>query len=145
MKHINGLLKKVGKGQDGFTLIELLIVIVVLGIIAAVVVLNIGGFLGTGNLEAANTEADTVRTAVMANMADNGGTYTGPDEISGSPSGGIESYLVGKTIKGTYTVDVTDPCTFSAVDNGDWPTTITWNDSTGDPPCQWVKAPSEGG
>ncbi|PIX27163.1 MAG: type II secretion system protein, partial [Chloroflexi bacterium CG_4_8_14_3_um_filter_45_15] len=68
MKHIKSLMQKVGKGEGGFTLIELLIVIVILGIIAAVVVLNIGGFLGTGVKEAAYMEKDVVQTAVLAAM-----------------------------------------------------------------------------
>ncbi|PIU23165.1 MAG: hypothetical protein COT13_04525, partial [Chloroflexi bacterium CG08_land_8_20_14_0_20_45_12] len=70
MKHIKSLMEKVGKGEGGFTLIELLIVILILGIIAAVVVLNVGGFFGTGAREAAYMEKDAVQTAVLASMID---------------------------------------------------------------------------
>ena len=66
MKYIKSLMQKVGKGEGGFTLIELLIVIAILGVISAVVALNIGSFLGTGTVEAANTEAHQVQTAIIA-------------------------------------------------------------------------------
>ena len=57
-------------GEKGFTLIELLVVIAILGVLAAVAVPNIGKFLGRGTVEAANTEAHNVQTAVMAAMVD---------------------------------------------------------------------------
>jgi prepilin-type N-terminal cleavage/methylation domain-containing protein len=66
------MFKCLHRGEKGFTLIELLVVIAILGIIAAVVVLNISGFFGRGKQEAANTEAHQVQTAVVAYMA--GGT-----------------------------------------------------------------------
>ena len=59
-------LGKLQKGQGGLTLIEILIVVLILGIIAAVVILNVGGFLGVGEREALCTEGDTVQAAVMA-------------------------------------------------------------------------------
>ena len=57
-------------GQGGFTLIELLVVIAILGVIAAIVALNVGTFFGRGTLQAANTELHQVQTAVISLMAD---------------------------------------------------------------------------
>jgi len=64
------LIKRMQGGQKGFTLIELLVVIAILGVISAVVALNIAGFFGRGTLEAANTEHHQAQTAIIAAMAD---------------------------------------------------------------------------
>ena len=57
-------------GQKGFTLIELLVVIAILGVIAAVVALNVSTFFGRGTVQAANTELHQVQTAIISLMAD---------------------------------------------------------------------------
>jgi len=75
------LIKRLQGGQKGFTLIELLVVIAILGVISAVVALNLGGFFGEGTLQAANTELHQVQTAVIALMA---ATQTGTLEGDGA-------------------------------------------------------------
>jgi prepilin-type N-terminal cleavage/methylation domain-containing protein len=63
-------MKMIHRGEKGFTLIELLVVIAILGVIAAVVALNVAGFFGRGTLQAANTELHQVQTAIISAMAD---------------------------------------------------------------------------
>ncbi len=60
------------RGQKGFTLIELLIVVAIIGVLAAVVIPNVGRFLGRGEDEARRTEFHNVGSAVIAMMTDNG-------------------------------------------------------------------------
>jgi general secretion pathway protein G len=64
-------LEKKRSGEGGFTLIELLIVIVILGILAAIVVLAIGGLKGTSQKAACNSEGQTIATAEDAFFATN--------------------------------------------------------------------------
>ena len=59
------------RGEKGFTLIELLIVVAILGVLAAVVIPNVGRFIGRGEAEAAETELTNIQTAVVAMMVDN--------------------------------------------------------------------------
>jgi len=59
------------RGEKGFTLIELLIVVAILGALAAVVIPNVGRFIGGGESEAAETEVSNIQTAVIAMMVDN--------------------------------------------------------------------------
>ena len=71
------IFKCLHREEKGFTLIELLVVIAILGIIAAVVALNISGFMGQGKEEAANTESHQVQTAMVAYLASGGNTTSG--------------------------------------------------------------------
>lgn len=64
------------RDQNGFTLIELLIVIIILGILAAIVVFSVRGITDRGDESACKTEIRTVETAYEAAVAQNGGTPT---------------------------------------------------------------------
>ena len=57
--------------EKGFTLIELLIVVAILGVLAAVVIPNVGRFIGRGETEAAETELANIQSAVLSMMTDN--------------------------------------------------------------------------
>jgi prepilin-type N-terminal cleavage/methylation domain-containing protein len=60
------------ESEIGFTLIELLIVIVVLGVLAAVTVFALGGVTSKSAVSACNTDAATVNTAISAYDASTG-------------------------------------------------------------------------
>jgi len=102
MKKVMNAVKKaysMHRGEKGFTLIELLVVVGILGILAGVVTLNLGGFIGTGQSQAASTELHNVQTAVTAYQADNSGAA--PADTSA-----LDPYLVGgaAALHGTYTI-----------------------------------------
>jgi prepilin-type N-terminal cleavage/methylation domain-containing protein len=97
--------------EKGFTLIELLVVVAILGVLAAVVALNVGGFIGRGHDEAACTERHNVQTAVLAYMAENSAAI--PANVAA-----VSAYYVG-TPAGTYTIDQSNgEVTQTAFDGG---------------------------
>jgi len=105
------ILRGVRRGEKGFTLIELLIVVAILGILAAVVVPNLAGFIGAGSAAAANQEVANVETAAMAYYAEKGtwpnnsdALYTAPnDYLSDAPGYALYTFTsYGK-------VDTADP------------------------------------
>jgi type II secretion system protein G len=71
-----------GEGEQGFTLIELLIVIVVLGILAAVVVFSLGSVTGKSAIAACQADGATVNTAIAAYYANNGAYPTSINNLT---------------------------------------------------------------
>ncbi|HUV56566.1 MAG TPA: type II secretion system protein [Dehalococcoidales bacterium] len=126
-------LKKFRYGEKGFTLIELLVVVAILGVLAAVIVPNVGRFIGKGTIESANTEAHNVEMAVIAHMADEilsdfNGTV-GPD-VTVSPH--PEDFLVNPGgLQAVYTI--ADGTITGAVKIAD----SMWGDLLYDPATGW--------
>jgi len=69
LKPLAKLMEKVYRGEGGLTLIEILIVLLILSILVAVVVFNVGGFIGQGTEEIAKMQGNLVQTAIIAAMA----------------------------------------------------------------------------
>ena len=63
------LVSRLQNGQKGFTLIEMIVVVGIIAVLAAVIVPNMGKFIGQGEAGAMSAENDAVQTAMKAMMA----------------------------------------------------------------------------
>jgi prepilin-type N-terminal cleavage/methylation domain-containing protein len=93
-------IKKKRSGQSGFTLVELLVVIVILGVLAAIVVFAVGGITDRGTRSACQSDLKTVEVAEEAYFAQN-------DSYTDIP--GLVTAKLLKTAPGTdndYTISV---------------------------------------
>ena len=114
--------------EGGFTLIELLIVIVILGILAAIVVFSVAGVTSKGSAASCSSTVKAVDVAAEAMYAQTG---TGAATIGGLVSGGFlhadanfattSGVTVGPigTGTGAYTITFTPPATGNLAGNAD--------------------------
>ena len=86
--------------DDGFTLIELLIVIIVLGILAAIVLFSLGTFKGDSNTAACKADVRQVQTANLAFEA-HSSTGAWPTSLSD-----LAPYLQSTTFPASYGISV---------------------------------------
>ena len=129
--------RKNNKYSKGFTLLELLIIVLVLGIIAAVIIPNLASFNRTGDLAAANTEVQNMRSAADGYYA----KYEEWPEVTTLPD--FREYYQ-KELRAVYEFDVDgtvlgkgmilDARTDSI--SNPWPNTIKFNRET----QKWEKA-----
>ena len=128
-------MNRIHRGEKGFTLIELLIVVAILGIIAAVVIPNVAGFMITGQLSAANTEVEQVKTARLGYFGDYGDWPADSSLL-------VPTYLSGAP-KAVYDIDDEYGWIVSIV-SSNWTTGITFEDgTTGDEghDGKWIRTP----
>jgi len=85
-------MRKQRAGEGGFTLIELLIVIVILGILAAVVVFAVGGITDKGKASACKSDLKTVETAQEA-------YYAGSNLGNGAYAGSVAALVTAKLLR----------------------------------------------
>jgi len=84
------------------------VVIAILGILSAVIIPNVGSFIGAGEQEAADVELHNAQLAVVAYMTANTGALPTADGNAGAITSLVDTYLVGGIADvgyGAYSVD----------------------------------------
>ncbi|MBM7515628.1 prepilin-type N-terminal cleavage/methylation domain-containing protein [Nocardioides nitrophenolicus] len=78
MRRLTDRVSAARRNDGGFTLIELLIVIIILGVLAAIVVFSVRGITDKGQTSACKTSKATVATAYEAYVASQPNPNTAP-------------------------------------------------------------------
>ena len=118
--------------ESGFTLIELLIVIVVLGILAAIVVFSLTGVSGQSKQAACTSDAKSVEVAVTAYQAANGSVPT-MDQLTTADPKGVTYLHSAPGTSNNYDITIKSDGTVQVApySNGKAGTATDFSDSTG--------------
>lgn len=95
------------RSDRGFTLVELLVVIVILGVLAAVIVFRVGGITDTGKTNSCAIEEREVNTALQAYRAQNGAFPTSTQGLAVLVPAFLEKVPAAATASGPGTYDAT--------------------------------------
>lgn len=94
--------------QDGFTLIEILVVVLIIGILAAIALPSFLGQTARANDAAAKTQVGTLQTAMKEFAMDNSGSYKGATLAkleAIEPALNDETTAVAKEVSGANATD----------------------------------------
>ncbi|MEW6049089.1 MAG: prepilin-type N-terminal cleavage/methylation domain-containing protein [Bacillota bacterium] len=66
------MIKGMRRDRDGFTLIELVVVITILGVLVAIAIPTVGGYVDDAKKKGARADAKNIQTALIMYKAENG-------------------------------------------------------------------------
>jgi len=101
MAHLTDVIKK----ERGFTIVELLVVIVVIGILAAITIVSYTGITAKANTTKALSNAQSAQTVVEIMAADNSGSYPITAASIGTYSGTTKLPAGISVVAGGTTID----------------------------------------
>ena len=107
-------IRKLRTDEGGFTLIELLMVIVILGVLAGIVVLSVGGISDRGQASACKADGKTVQVAEEAYFASptaGNGAYGSEQElVDGKFLASLSTYVDVASTGTAYTLSGVGKC-----------------------------------